>query len=592
MIGAGLSAVAVPRSFAGSLNSAVSRRRLVLAGLWVTAAAAQWGALRPVITGEHKSPAVILYHVVGASFAVCGLLAWYRRPDARTGPLMVVTGFLFFARLLLSRVDSSVAQTVGMAFGNLWVITFVALLVSFPGRPRRWVLSERVLIGVFVLAEIVLVVGWMLFAPFPGNLLLVSANSGVADELNRASGVIGFAAALSVAVLLAARWRAATPGVRRASAPAAAGALTLVFLSGLLLQGAFTELPVAVAGLADAGGAAVGPACVPGWDLEDMGRQGGGCGPVGRTWRDARARRCRRCWRGRFAIQLSSSPTGCRSSRSYVDSGGQAVALPEDSGGRQTAIVEQDGERVAAIVYDASLAEERKLLDAVVAAAGFALKNERLSAELRARVSELGASRARILEAGDKERRRLERNLHDGAQQRLVALSMQLTLLKARISDDPATAVALAAKANTDLAESLEELRELARGIHPSALDHGLAVALESLAAQSVVSTRVTVELADRLPEPVEVAAYFVASEALANVDKHARASRATVRVLRSAGSALIEITDDGIGGADDANGSGLRGLADRVEALEGQLRVVSTAGAGTTVTAVIPCAS
>jgi signal transduction histidine kinase len=207
-------------------------------------------------------------------------------------------------------------------------------------------------------------------------------------------------------------------------------------------------------------------------------------------------------------------------------------------------------------------------------------------------VSELGASRARILETGDKERRRLERNLHDGAQQRLIALSMKLTSLKAHIRDDPETAVALAAKANADLAESLEELRELARGIHPSALDHGLAVALESLAAQSAVSTRVTVDLADRLPEPIEVAAYFVASEALANVDKHAQASKATVRGVRSAGGALIEIADDGIGGADDANGSGLRGLADRVEALEGQLRVVSAPGAGTTVSAVIPCAS
>jgi signal transduction histidine kinase len=211
------------------------------------------------------------------------------------------------------------------------------------------------------------------------------------------------------------------------------------------------------------------------------------------------------------------------------------------------------------------------------------------SAEARA---ELNASRVRILDAGVTERRRLERNLHDGAQQRLVALSMQLTSLKAHIHDDPETAVALAASANADLAESLEELRELARGIHPSALDHGLAVAVESLAAQSVVSTRVTVDLSDRLPEPIEVAAYFVASEALANVDKHARASRATLRVVGSAGGALIEIADDGIGGADDAKGSGLRGLADRVEALEGQLRVVSAPGAGTTVSAVIPCAS
>src|SRR4051794_5221112 len=121
----------------------VQRRSVVLAALWVTAAAAQWAALRPALTGEHTSPEVILYHLVGASFAACGLLAWYRRPDSRTGPLMVATGFLFFARSLLSRLDWPLAQTVGMAFGNLWVITFVALLVWLPSRPRRWASAER-----------------------------------------------------------------------------------------------------------------------------------------------------------------------------------------------------------------------------------------------------------------------------------------------------------------------------------------------------------------------------------------------------------------------------------------------------------------
>jgi signal transduction histidine kinase len=547
--------------------------------------------LGPVLAGEHATAPEILLHLVGASFAACGLVAWYRRPEGRTGRLMVVTGFLFFARPLLSRVDWPVAQTIGVAIGNLWVVVFAALLISFRGRPRRWVISERILIGAFVLSEVVLMVAWMLFTPHSGNVLLVSADPGAARALNEVIGVVGFAAALSVAALLAARWRVATPGARRLSAPAAAGAVTLVFLAGLLLQGAFTSyqspllvwptlvglLLVPVVFLGGVWRTWVARAAVADFLVEL--RRGGG-----RPLRSALAKALRdptltlSYWLPAFAC--------------YVDSDGEAVELPEGSGGRLTAIIEQDGERVAAITYDASLAEERTLLDAVIAAAGLALGNERLSAELRARVSELGASRARILEAGDKERRRLERNLHDGAQQRLVALSMQLTLLKARIRDDPESAVALASKANTDLAESLAELRELARGIHPSALDHGLAVALESLAAQSVVSTRVTLELAERLPEPVEVAAYFVASEALANVDKHARASRATVRVLRSSQGALIEIADDGIGGANDANGSGLRGLADRVEALEGQLRVISRTGTGTTVTAVIPCAS
>jgi signal transduction histidine kinase len=277
---------------------------------------------------------------------------------------------------------------------------------------------------------------------------------------------------------------------------------------------------------------------------------------------------------------------------SYTDSDGQKLELPADHDKRLVAVVEQDGERVAAIVYDASLAEERKLLDAVVAAAAIALKNERLGAELRARVNELSASRARIVGAGDDERRRLERNLHDGAQQRLVALGMQLRLLGPRIRTDPAAAEALVATAAAELATSVDELRELAHGIHPAVLGHGLTVALESLAARSTIATAVSVDLLERLPEVVEVAAYFVASEALANVAKHAQASAVKITVSRGAKGALVEVADDGVGGADDAGGSGLRGLADRVEALGGQLRIRSPVGVGTTISAVIPCGS
>ena len=147
-------------------------------------------------------------------------------------------------------------------------------------------------------------------------------------------------------------------------------------------------------------------------------------------------------------------------------------------------------------------------------------------------------------------------------------------------------------RAAAELATSVDELRELAHGIHPAVLDHGLTVALESLAARSTVATAVSVDLLERLPEVVEVAAYFVASEALANVAKHAQASAVRITVSRGTKGALVEVADDGVGGADDAGGSGLRGLADRVEALGGQLRISSPLGTGTTISAVIPCAS
>jgi signal transduction histidine kinase len=275
---------------------------------------------------------------------------------------------------------------------------------------------------------------------------------------------------------------------------------------------------------------------------------------------------------------------------SYVDAEGSPVVLPPEGSGRATTFVDHDGHQVAALVHDAALAHQPDLLEVVCAAANVAFERERLQTELEARVVELQASRERIVTAGDAERRRLERDLHDGAQQRLVAIALQLSLLKGRIQTDPETAEQLANTAADELALSLAELRELARGIHPAVLEHGLAAALDSLAARAVVPTKVMFETSERLPEPVELAAYFVASEALANVAKYAKATAVSMRVWRSGRIASIEIADDGIGGANDAGGSGLRGLADRVEALEGRLRVSSPAGAGTVVTAELPC--
>ena len=205
------------------------------------------------------------------------------------------------------------------------------------------------------------------------------------------------------------------------------------------------------------------------------------------------------------------------------------------------------------------------------------------NAEARA---QLAASRARIVRAGDEERRRLERNLHDGAQQRLVSLSLTLRLAAKRHQEDPMLLGAV-----EELSHALEELRELARGIHPAILtEYGLEPALRALADRAPMPVELEVELEDRLPPPVEAAAYYVAAEALTNVAKHARANAVRIAVSRGNGRAVIEVADDGRGGA-DAAGSGLRGLADRVEALAGRLAVTSSAGAGTTLRAEMPCA-
>jgi len=212
---------------------------------------------------------------------------------------------------------------------------------------------------------------------------------------------------------------------------------------------------------------------------------------------------------------------------------------------------------------------------------------------LRSRISELvdelHASRARLVEAGDAERRRLERDLHDGAQSRLVALALLLRSARKRAQGDPELATLLD-QAQAELETSLAELRELARGIHPAVLtERGLEPALQALVSRAPLPVTLETQAGQRLPGPVESAAYFVVSEALANVAKYALASHATVAVRQVNGSVSVEVSDDGVGGADAANGSGLRGLADRVAALDGTLSLDSPAGRGTRLRARIP---
>jgi signal transduction histidine kinase len=275
----------------------------------------------------------------------------------------------------------------------------------------------------------------------------------------------------------------------------------------------------------------------------------------------------------------------------YSDVDGRPLDIGDLGRGRATTLIDRKGEHVAALLHDPSLQDEPELLGGVTAAAGIAVENGRLQAELRARLEELRGSRARVIDAGQKERQRLERNLHDGAQQRLIALSLELSLLEQRLVGDP-EATARLDQARREIALSLEELRDVARGIHPAVLSgHGLEVALESIAAHASVPVRLTVELEERLQERLEVVAYYVVSESLVNIAKHARATRATVDVGREHGQMVVEVVDDGIGGADTDRGSGLRGLADRVEALDGRLRVWTPRGGGTRIKAEIPCA-
>jgi signal transduction histidine kinase len=283
--------------------------------------------------------------------------------------------------------------------------------------------------------------------------------------------------------------------------------------------------------------------------------------------------------------------------RTFVDETGHAVALPEPGSNRAWTAVDYGGRRVAAIIHDASLEASPELVQAAAAAASLAIDNERLKAALRARVEELRRSRGRVVEASLAARQKFERDLHDGAQQQLVSLALDLKLLRGRLAADP-QATEMIDRITDKLADALAELRELARGIHPAILtDRGLEAALTALAGRSAVAVRCEAQVPGRLPAPVEAAAYFVCAEALTNVLKYARATRVTIRarverVAIEGEAVVVEVEDDGVGGASEQGGSGLLGLHDRVGALDGTLTVVSPPGEGTVVRAWIPCAA
>jgi signal transduction histidine kinase len=274
----------------------------------------------------------------------------------------------------------------------------------------------------------------------------------------------------------------------------------------------------------------------------------------------------------------------------FVDERGISVPLPMAGSERTWTAVDYEGRRVAAIIHDASLEASPELVQAAAAAASLALDNERLKADLRARVEELRASRVRLVEASNAARRQIERNLHDGAQQQLVALAVELRLLRNRIGENPA-ATELIDRIETKLAIALDELRELARGIHPGILTaRGLPPALESLGERAPLPVACEVELPSRPPASVEAVAYFVAAEALTNALKYAEASNLTIRAYYEGDDLILETEDDGVGGANERNGTGLQGLRDRVGALDGTLTVISPQGSGTLVRARIPC--
>jgi signal transduction histidine kinase len=561
-------------------------------------------ALAITLSSDHvdsKALSAALGLFVGWSWIGVGLFAWWRRPDNRFGVLMTAVGFAFFLASL-SAADSSWLFTLGVMLSSVYVGVFIHMLLSYPDGRIGSSRTRRVIYTTYTLCLIGPVPSLM-FADAdtfdcegcPESAIFVADRDVLHAILN---GLVTVAAVLLVGYVLYAvikRWQLASLAQRRAMAPVIwSGICLLVLLIGSLTTQA-VEGPDTVSNVSMLL-AMVFFALTPYGFLFGLLRsrvlQAGAVTELLHRMSEGSDR-------SGLREQLSNA-LGDRSlqvvywledTRRWVDADGRPAALPaDDDPARSFTRVEREGRAVGAIVHDRALCDDPELVGSVAAAAGLSIENERLQAQLRARVEELRTSRARIVEAGTAERRRLERNLHDGAQQRLVALSLTMRLAQAKLHSDPDKAEALLGGAQDELARALEELRELARGIHPAVLsDRGLRPALEALAGRSPVPVQLDGTPRERLPAAVEAAAYFVVAEALTNVVKYAQASQARVSVSRSNGHAVVEVADDGVGGADPDRGSGLRGLADRVSALDGTLELTSPEGAGTLLRAEIP---
>jgi signal transduction histidine kinase len=482
----------------------------------------------------------------GWTLIACGLIAWSRRSDSRSGPIMAATGFAWFAANFASDLALYLHR------GPL-----IHLVLSYP-RGRLGGRVDRFAVAIAYGAAVIPAVWRSEAATFVlAGLVVTAAGHGYVRAVGReqqtrlaALQATAFVAAV-LAGTAAARLAFPTQGVTEATLlvyEAGLCALAIGLLAGLVREPwertQVTDLVV------------------------DLGEARSG------TLRDALAR----------ALGDPTLEVGYWLGDGYVDADGRPLALPGSGSQRRVTPVERDGEAIAVLVHDPAVLDDPGLSDALATAARLSASNARLQADVREQLVELRASRRRLVHAGDEERRRLERRLRETVQRRLTQLAQAL---EAAHSDS--ARAELVRGAEEQLAHALDELRDLAAGLDPGGMGQGtLADALESLVARSPVPVELSVPNME-LPEEAATAAYFVCSEALANVLKYASASRVAVSVSAQADRVAVEVADDGVGGAAIGAGTGLRGLADRVEALGGTLRLASPPGQGTRLAVELP---
>jgi signal transduction histidine kinase len=566
--------------------------RAALAALGLAVAALTVVLARSVPSPPIDYAHIVVYIGISWSFIGAGLVAWRRRPDNPLGLLLVAAGLIRFSSQIGWWASGFAALVDGLG-RNFFLAVLAHVIVVFPTGRLRARRERAIVATAYALAVLGYVVPNAFDDGWEPNMLLVQANSTAVTVLGALFDSAAIAIALLLATIVIGRWRMGSRPARRALAPLLWTAPVAAVATAAAL--AHDELGISFSKPVDIalGWGAVTQAAIPLALLVGLVRS--------RLHRSVIADLLLR-------LERSSDPGSVRQALAetlgdpslelafpladgdvWVDERGNRVDVPKPDEARAVTTLSENGRTVAVLIYDPFLLEEAELVAGAATAARLTLANTRLQAELRAQLAEVRASRARIVDAGDNERRRLERNLHDGAQQRLLGIRLALSLARGQ-AGDAAQVAGLLAEAEEELQDALEELRALARGIHPALLtDEGLGAALASLARRAAVPVEV-VAPPGRLPTAIEQAAYYVASEALANVAKHARASHAAVTLKTSNGTLVVEVVDDGSGGA-DANGAGLRGLRDRVEALDGRLELSSPLGHGTRLCVELPCA-
>jgi signal transduction histidine kinase len=531
------------------------------------------------------------------SFLFFGVFVVARRREDRVGLLMIAVGVAFMLPLIAA-IPTGLTWTLGtIVFQQLWLVVLGHLFLTFPTGRLTSRFDRGLVIAAYVwwfVIDAVLVTfadpvanGWPYDNPF-----YVIANPDLERAVVAVESIVSSALGLLFLYAIVRHWRSATTAGRRilapivwASLPTVAVVVSRIFVGVFGIRGievltdgalgilALTTLPVGFAvGLLRSrlGRSRVGDLVVELGEAQAPGR-------VRDTLADILHDP---------SLRIAYRRPG---STAYVDEAGQPVSIEVTS--HDVTPIERGGEEIAVFLHDPAVSSDPDLLRSAVAATRLAVENERLRAEVLAQLEEVRASRVRIVEAGDVERRRVERNLHDGAQQRLLTLSLAMRQLRDKLPEDTEPAVRERLGSLVDrLKQAIDELRELAHGIHPAILtEEGVAGAVASLADRSALPVTIEHVPDGRFPEAVEATVYFVVAECLANVSEHASGRRATVSITTSGGALGVEVGDDGVGGADPARGSGFRGLRDRVEAVGGRLTVESPAGAGTIVRAEVP---